>query len=200
MNTPRSIVCISILIILLVPISARAEGFPVILDGNDSSVGYWQMTVGGGQQFNILTHKGVFLDADFRTGEIIANRANFYGCELDNEPLYTQDNCVGPMKLKTQNSIGSRCGLILEKLNIPSGQLALSASAAVATETIIRARHLSNGSCSNYPSPQIFVTVDVQPNDPSLSGVAGTSFVAPLRVVLEGSGNCMFRNGYEFCD
>jgi len=176
----------------------NAQVSPMVYDSSGIPIGLWQGSVGG-DTFVVLSPKNVFFAVDFTTGEVKANSDNFYQCSIDNEPLYSSVDCSGVARYKTQRLPGARCGGILKRVNAPSANLILTPFNAVAAETLVRSRTLSNGSCSPYGTPQVFVTVDVIDNDPATSGVANASYPSPLSAAIPGSGNCLFRNGFEIC-
>lgn len=197
----NAMIKISVLCLLLAVVSrANSEiGVPIVVDSNGSAIGYWQRTQGGGDELVVLSNKNVFFVVDHSTGQVIANSENYYACTIDDEPLYSTVDCSGVARYKTVSPVGYRCGGILKRMNAPPNILIFTPFAALAEETIVRSRRLFSGTCSPYPGPQIFNTVEAGANDPAISGVLNVPYLAPISVTLTSAGNCLFRDGFEIC-
>lgn len=172
----------------------QPSGVPVVFDANGSPVALWRS---GTESAQVLSEKNVMFTIQLLTGQVTGGGYNYYACEMDNEPNFEQLDCTGTMSFRPTNPVGSRCGGVL--IRVAPGNLMYSAFSSIATERIVRSRSPSPGQCINFPSPQLFVTVEFLPNDPAVTGVSNANYPAPLTIALPSSVNCMFRDGFEIC-
>lgn len=152
---------------------AGAQGVLAVVSANSEVLGVYAESRGGTVIHNA---QGYRLAADSATGKLVPIDIDIAGNTYGTQLLYGSLNCSGAAFVDTSGT-GHAGGLI-----VPAGTRGLyyvAKNPLASTRTAGSA--WTGSSCSAIP-PSAFLTVPVEPNEPSETGVSSATFSAPLRL------------------